>query len=178
MRRRVRGRPWKLLRGGRGRPRTLRAETRPAERRATKHRSSQKPRVDNAETVLEERRRDIEVKDQNIKWQYLWKHRVLYILLISLNWCFMFKRRVDVLSHTEMRNTLIRLVYENPEYLFNILGTPEVPQRPEGPGSSQSSWCVFTFCKDMPTQREGVCCKKRPDSCISRLPVSSLLIKY
>lgn len=63
VRRRGRGRPRKFLRGGRGRPRTLRAETRPVPRQGTKRRSNQKPQVDNAETALEERRRDIQVKD-------------------------------------------------------------------------------------------------------------------
>lgn len=42
MQRKGRGTPWKLLRGGRGRPRTLRAETRPAVRQGTKRRSSKK----------------------------------------------------------------------------------------------------------------------------------------
>lgn len=49
--RKGRGTPWKLLRGGRGRPRTLRAETRPAARQGTKRRSSKKPQVDNSETA-------------------------------------------------------------------------------------------------------------------------------
>lgn len=141
--RRGRGRPRKVSGRGRGRPRTVRAETqRPRATRPGSRASKRKQPADDALAALEERRRDIE-------------------------------RRVDALSPTEMRETLIRVVEENPEYLFAILGSSnKEPQQPEGPGPSQSqpSWCVCTFCKEMPTQRERLCCQKDPESCISRLP--------
>ncbi|XP_052696198.1 uncharacterized protein LOC128174778 [Crassostrea angulata] len=82
-------------------------------------------------------------------------------------------RRVDALSPTEMKETPIGVVEENQGYLFAILGSSnKEPQQPEGPGPSQSqpSWCVCNFCKEMPTQRERLCCQNDPESCISRLP--------
>nr|XP_011453686.2 P2X purinoceptor 7-like [Crassostrea gigas] len=71
-----------------------------------------------------------------------------------------------------MRETLIRVAEENPEYLFAMLGSSnKEPQQPKGPMPSQSqpSWCVCTFCNEMLTQRERLCCQKDPESCISRL---------
>ncbi|XP_061175958.1 P2X purinoceptor 7-like [Saccostrea echinata] len=74
-----------------------------------------------------------------------------------------------------MRETLMTVVQENPEYLFNILGTKE-PHLPEASGPSQPSWCVCTFCKEMPTEKEQLCCQKSEDSCISRLPDFNILM--
>ncbi|XP_048746229.1 P2X purinoceptor 7-like [Ostrea edulis] len=76
-----------------------------------------------------------------------------------------------------MRATLQRVVRENPEYLFTIL---EASQQPGGSGYSppeeQSSWCICTFCREMPAQRERLCCQRNQDGCISRLPDFDILI--
>lgn len=48
-------------------------------------------------------------------------------------------------------------------------GDPEQPR----PGSSTApSWCICTYCREMPTDREKLCCGKTKQNCISRLPVS------
>ncbi|XP_048778906.2 uncharacterized protein LOC125661448 [Ostrea edulis] len=83
--------------------------------------------------------------------------------------------KVDALSPDEMRDTLKRVVRENPEYLFSIL-EPEQRFQPSGGGTVQPSWCICSHCRDMPTPREKVCCQRNPDNCISRLPDFGVLI--
>ena len=43
------------------------------------------------------------------------------------------------------------VVHDNPEYLFNILRERD-PLPPENSGNSRPSWCICTFCREMPTQ--------------------------
>nr|XP_022311470.1 P2X purinoceptor 7-like [Crassostrea virginica] len=79
------------------------------------------------------------------------------------------ERRIDALSPEEMRDTLGRVVHDNPEYLFDILRERD-PHPPENSGNSRPSWCICTFCREMPTQAERLCCGKSQGNCISRLP--------
>nr|XP_022302662.1 uncharacterized protein LOC111110451 [Crassostrea virginica] len=63
------------------------------------------------------------------------------------------ERRIDALSPEEMRDTLGRVVHDSPEYLFDILRERD-PHPPENSGNSRPSWCICTFCREMPTQAE------------------------
>lgn len=85
------------------------------------------------------------------------------------------KRRIDELSPEEMKNTLLKVVDENPEYLFSILEPcPGPSQHP--PETTQLIWCSCGFCRDMPTQKEKLCCQRNANSCVSRLPDFDVLI--
>ncbi|XP_062581904.1 uncharacterized protein LOC134243685 [Saccostrea cucullata] len=146
---RGRGRP-RRMRGGRGRPRSRQTgQERPTVQPIRGRRRRGQPDIDRASAALEERRRDIE-------------------------------RRVESLSPEQMRDTLQRVVRENPEYLFTILDSTQPSAggsgHPPPEGSQQPSWCSCTFCREMPTQRERLCCKRNQDSCVSRVPDFDVLI--
>eukprot|EP00105_Crassostrea_gigas_P045295 XP_019929443.1 PREDICTED: P2X purinoceptor 7-like [Crassostrea gigas] len=72
-----------------------------------------------------------------------------------------------------MRSTLLKVVDENPEYIFSIL--EPWPSRSQHP-TTQLPWCSCGFCKDMPTDKEKRCCQRNADSCVSRLPDFDVLI--
>uniref|UniRef100_A0A8W8MID9 Uncharacterized protein n=1 Tax=Magallana gigas TaxID=29159 RepID=A0A8W8MID9_MAGGI len=100
--RRGRWRPRKVSGRGRGRPRTVRAESQRP--RDTRPGSRASKRKQPADDALAA----LEERRRDIE------------------------RRVDALSPTEMRETLVRVVEENPEYLFAILGSSnKEPQQPE-----------------------------------------------
>lgn len=83
----------------------------------------------------------------------------------------------ECISNMEVEGlrTALRLVCaKQPSFALDILeamesGDPEQPR----PGSSTApSWCICTYCREMPTDREKLCCGKTKQNCISRLPVS------
>ena len=43
---------------------------------------------------------------------------------------------------------------------------------PPPPDATVPSWCVCTYCTQMPKAIERVCCEMRPELCVSRRPVS------
>ena len=50
-------------------------------------------------------------------------------------------------------------------------------EAPGGGGAAEGHnivqpWCTCTFCREMPTPAENLCCGKQPEQCISRLAVS------
>ena len=49
-------------------------------------------------------------------------------------------------------------------------------EAPGGGGAAEGlivqPWCICTFCTEMPTPAENLCCGKQPEQCISRLAVS------
>ena len=65
----------------------------------------------------------------------------------------------------EMTATFQRVVRENPEDFFPIFEATQQPRSscspPEG---QQTPWCIcrcrYTFCREMPDNREKECCKK------------------
>lgn len=80
-----------------------------------------------------------------------------------------FQKKIDEPFPEEMRSRLLKVVDENPEYIFSILEPwPSPSQHP----TTQLPWCSCGFCKDMPTDKEKRCCQRNADSCVSRLPVS------
>lgn len=40
-----------------------------------------------------------------------------------------------------------------------------------GPTRQQEPWCSCSFCREMPTGDENLCCGKQPEQCMSRLAV-------
>ena len=78
-----------------------------------------------------------------------------------------------------MREILHEAAERDPQLLFDIIErrdkrlrerTPE----PQPSRTNMPDWCICTFCRDMPTEEERVCCGKQPELCISRLAVCSL----
>ncbi|XP_061169431.1 uncharacterized protein LOC133178741 [Saccostrea echinata] len=137
-------------REGRGRPRSRQTgQARPGVQPIRGRRRRGQPDIGCANAALEERRRDIE-------------------------------RRVDSLSPEQMKDKLQRVVRESPEYLFTILDSTQTSAGGSGhhppEGSLQPSWCICTFCREMPTQRERLCCQRNQDSCVSRIHDFDFLI--
>ena len=81
---------------------------------------------------------------------------------------------ISGLPEVEVRGVLAEAVEKNPDLFFEIIERRNRPESPEPqPASSRSlHWCSCTFCRDMPTDVEKVCCGKQRDLCISRLAVS------
>lgn len=76
-----------------------------------------------------------------------------------------------------MRETLFETVEKQPSMMYDILDQrsrqaqqPEQPSPP--PNESHLDWCSCSFCRDMPTEEEKLCCGKLPNECTSRLAVS------
>ncbi|MEW8548731.1 MAG: hypothetical protein AB2693_34955 [Candidatus Thiodiazotropha sp.] len=81
------------------------------------------------------------------------------------------------LPESEVREVLAEAVEKDPNLFFEILDrrnrqTPEESPEPQPSGSGSPEWCICTFCRDMPTEEEKVCCGKQPALCLSRLAVS------
>jgi hypothetical protein len=63
---------------------------------------------------------------------------------------------------------------KQPSLMLDILDTADSggPEQPGSEGRAVPSWCICTYCRDMPTDREKLCCGKSRLNCQSRLPVS------
>lgn len=83
---------------------------------------------------------------------------------------------VTGLPEVEVREILIDAIEKDPNLFYDVLerrSQQSVQECPDPQPSSTSSldWCTCTFCRDMPSEEEKVCCGKQPDFCISRLAV-------
>ncbi|XP_062595875.1 P2X purinoceptor 7-like [Saccostrea cucullata] len=74
---------------------------------------------------------------------------------------------------TEELRTVLRLVCsKQPSFMLDIMETLEGggPEQPGSESRTAPSWCICTYCREMPTDREKVCCGKTRQNCQSRLP--------
>ncbi|XP_071172186.1 P2X purinoceptor 7-like [Mytilus edulis] len=82
--------------------------------------------------------------------------------------------RVSLLSEEDLRFTVLEACRSQPSLMFTILNRtslqPNNPVNPEENNRNQPSWCRCSFCRDMPTEQERVCCRQIPNNCHSRLP--------
>jgi len=94
--------------------------------------------------------------------------------LISHVLMFFLQTRVDSMSVDDMREVIKQVSRAQPSFLLNILDKSDVGNGqpgPEPPHPDQPSWCSCSYCREMPTQQERLCCKRQPLNCHSRLPV-------
>lgn len=74
---------------------------------------------------------------------------------------------------TVLKKTLKLVCMKQPSLLIDVLKSTDGNGDP-APGNMPAvpSWCTCNSCREMPTEREKVCCGKIPDNCHSKLAVS------
>ena len=81
------------------------------------------------------------------------------------------------MGEERMREVLLELVEVQPSLIMDIL--EPVERQPGGHHPDSESpypdWCVCLHCREMPTERERVCCEMAPVDCLSLLPVMYFL---
>ena len=81
------------------------------------------------------------------------------------------QRQMEDMSEEKVKNALFFDIKRQSELIFLAIEEEQHPVIENG-RSSVPSWCVCGKCKEMVQLIEQVCCKKRPEDCISTLPVS------
>ena len=71
----------------------------------------------------------------------------------------------------KVKKILFSAIERQPGLIFSVIEEEEHPVIQSGQ-SSVPSWCVCGKCREMVELIEQVCCKRRPEDCISILPVS------
>ena len=74
----------------------------------------------------------------------------------------------------EMKNVLLRAATVQPGFIVDILSEQE-PQSSSTATSPSLPWCICSNCKEMETDDERICCRKR--ECLSMHPVSNLTVQ-
>ena len=79
----------------------------------------------------------------------------------------------------ELRRVLRLVCSKQPSFVLDILDTVggDGPEQPRSESRTAPSWCVCTYCLNIPTDRERICCGKSRENCQSRLPVSMQLFE-
>ncbi|XP_052696150.1 uncharacterized protein LOC128174701 [Crassostrea angulata] len=78
---------------------------------------------------------------------------------------------ISSLDTNGLRDALRLVCSKQPSFMLDILQTihGENPE-PHDSTVTAPSWCICSNCREMPSEREKVCCNKPSQSCISRLP--------
>ena len=85
--------------------------------------------------------------------------------------------RVEQLSVEQMRNLIAGMMRRNPSFVFHVLEESENSNNNYNSSLDEfPHWCTYHNCREMPTMLENVCCKRTPETCVSKLPEFSLLI--
>lgn len=71
-----------------------------------------------------------------------------------------------------LRKTLALVCKREPSLLLDILDSPQDTNPAQEHMTTAPSWCTCSFCREMPTIQENVCCGKTPQNCHSQLAVS------
>lgn len=71
-----------------------------------------------------------------------------------------------------LRKTLALVCKREPSLLLDILDSPQDTNPAQEHMTTAPSWCTCSFCREMPTMQENVCCGKTPQNCHSQLAVS------
>lgn len=63
------------------------------------------------------------------------------------------------------------VINRSPGLLMDVMAFFEVPPGPEHDDqpAGQPQWCVCGHCREMPTPEELICCRQRPQDCVSRM---------
>ena len=75
------------------------------------------------------------------------------------------------MAEEKVKKILFSAIERQPRLIFSVIEEEEHPVIQRGQ-SSVPSWCVCGKCREMVELIEQVCCKRRPEDCISILPVS------
>ena len=85
---------------------------------------------------------------------------------------FFLQTRVDYMSVDDTREAIKQVSRVQPSFLLKILDKSYVSNGrpgPEQPHADQPSWRSCSYCREMPTQQERLCCKREPLDCHSKL---------
>ncbi|XP_052806680.1 uncharacterized protein LOC128235933 [Mya arenaria] len=90
------------------------------------------------------------------------------------------KKQVSKLTKPQLQAAITRAMEMEPGLMLLVLAAPAPGgNQPEGAGPQPEegniipSWCVYGNCRDMPTQRERVCCRR--EACLSHTAVRILI---
>ena len=75
------------------------------------------------------------------------------------------------MAEEKVRKILFSVIERQPVLILLVIEEEQHPVIQSGQ-SSVPSWCVCGKCTEMVELIEQVCCKRRPEDCISTLPVS------
>ncbi|XP_061167593.1 P2X purinoceptor 7-like [Saccostrea echinata] len=83
------------------------------------------------------------------------------------------QERIHNMPEDSLRDLMFQLCQRNPSLVFDVL---EESSRAQGGGhhsparvQGQPDWCTCSYCREMPTQVERVCCGQTEQNCFSRL---------
>lgn len=86
------------------------------------------------------------------------------------------RERIESMSEDEVRHLLFEILDAQPSLVFSK-AAPAIPHGGYHPTNSEAiNWCTCSFCRDMPTEVEKLCCGMTPDTCISILPDFEALV--
>ena len=75
------------------------------------------------------------------------------------------------MAEEKVKKILFSAIEKHAGLIFSVIEDEQHPVIESGQ-LSVSSWCVCGNCREMVELIEQVCCKRRPEDCISTLPVS------
>ncbi|KAK3097958.1 hypothetical protein FSP39_014848, partial [Pinctada imbricata] len=88
--------------------------------------------------------------------------------------------RLQHIGEDQLRSLVMRLCQRNPSFVLDVWNESTASQIQGGyhppPNSEAPSWCLCSFCREMPTEAERVCCRQVPVNCYSRVPDFGILI--
>ena len=82
---------------------------------------------------------------------------------------------INEMGVEDLKALLLQVTRRIPEAVFDILDKARQASPspgPSPPSPSSTSWCLCGNCREMQTQDERVCCKLKPQNCLSSRPVS------
>ncbi|XP_041852595.1 uncharacterized protein LOC121647331 isoform X1 [Melanotaenia boesemani] len=80
------------------------------------------------------------------------------------------QRLLDDMTAEYLRRLASQLVVRQPGLIFDLLLQQSNSSVSEAAGVPGMPWCTCGLCREMPTDRERICCGQTPANCISKLP--------